>query len=317
MPQHYDKLRVKLSSLLLFAIPSALFLALLSLPNAAFSQDTTPPSAPVLFAGNTGWDGHWLHVEGAATMGRRVLWNELNDEVSYQIQFATDASFDDIVLDVDGLAESWIEPDLSPGFYYFRIGATDFSGNLGPWSETGTLECIVDREAPIAAILSPTAGQVFSKGEALMIELEVSDDTVPRLAQFTINGEYAGSLGLMTQNYKIVPSFGTPRTVIFETEVPTKGGGSSLDIEVAVSDVVDNIIYVPEPGAFPAVFAGLGLLAVLGGRRASSAGVVTERAAANLEPPVNAPGKTRTRLEDECLATGVGSSAPGETGGRT
>ena len=233
MQKPYNAIRVNFTFLLLFAV--------LALPNTAFSQDITPPSAPRLVAGNIGWGGgHWLHVLDAPTMSGSISWYALNDDVTYQVQLATDASFNAIVFDLDNVDQTWIEPNLPADFYYFRIGATDSSGNSGPWSETGTLEIAEDREPPSAAIISPTEGQAFSQGESLAIELEVSDDTVLRLALFTINGEYVGALGLNAVDWKLVPSFGTARTVVFETEIPKKGKGSSLEIVVIVSDVVGN-----------------------------------------------------------------------------
>ncbi len=230
---------------------------------------SVPKRCGLLFPGNTGYDGHWLQVVGAASM-KHVSWNELNDEVTYQIQLATDASFNDIVLYLPEVAETTIEPNLPPGFYYFRIGATDLSGNVGPWSDTGTLERVADTEPPIAAILS-----ALLEGQILTLELEVSDDTVLRLAQFSINGEYVGSLGLKTENYKVVPSFGIPRTVVFESEIPKKGSNRSPQVTADVGDVVDKfttvVSYVPEPGELPtlcAVGIALGFLKLMRRRRA-------------------------------------------------
>ena len=229
MQKPYNAIRLKFTFLLLFAV--------LALPNAAFSQDTTPPDAPRLVAGNKGWaGGHWLHVLDAPTMSARISWYALNDDVTYEVQMATDASFDAIVFDMDGIAERWIEPSLPAGFYHFRVGATDSSGNAGPWSATGTLECAADSEPPIATIISPTEGQTFSSKGTLAIELEVSDDTVLRMAEFTLNGAWAGSLGLQAVDYKLVTSFGIARTVVFEADPK----GKSVEIVVTVSDVVGN-----------------------------------------------------------------------------
>ena len=41
-------------------------------------------------------------------------------------------------------------------------------------------------------------------------------------------------------DWKLVPSFGAARTVVFETEMPKKERAGSLEIVVIVSDVVGN-----------------------------------------------------------------------------
>jgi hypothetical protein len=232
--QHpYNAIRSSFSFLLLCAV--------LALPSAAFSQDITPPDAPRLVAGNIGWGGgHWLYVLDAPSMSGRISWYALNDDVTYQVQLATDASFNAIAFDLDGLDQTWIEPNLPAGFYYFRVGASDASGNHGPWSTTGTAQRVEDSEPPSVTIISPSAEQPPSGGETVAIELEVVDDTVLRLALFSINGEYVGSLGLNGVDWKLVPSLGTPRIVVFDAPMPKKGNSSSLDIVVTVTDVVGN-----------------------------------------------------------------------------
>ncbi len=215
-------------------------LGLLLVPLTASSQDLQAPSAPRLFEGNLGFDGDWLYVFGSSTMSSRVYWYALSDDVIYQVQFATDEGFTSVVSDVDGVDLNWVEPYLDPGFYYFRVRATDFSANTGPWSATGTVAVVADSEVPSAAILSPQEGDSFTKGGTISIELEVSDDTILRLARFTINGDYAGFLGLKTKDLKLFPSFGESRTVVFDAEVPKNA--KSLEIMVTVSDVMYNSV---------------------------------------------------------------------------
>lgn len=246
---------MKLHSLLLFAL-----LAVFTVPEEAVGQDTTPPNAPLLYAGNVGWNGHWLLVVDSPTISG-LGWNELNDDVTYEVQFAIDASFEAIVLHVEDIPGNRIEPNLAPGFYYFRIGATDSSGNVGPWSETGTLDSVVDSEPPYAAIVSSA-----SDGETAVVELLVSDDTVLNSATFNINGEYAGIIGLRTVDYKIYPSFGIGRIVVFEAALP-KGSKGLNEVDASVSDVVENVVYAPEPGRFVSAFVSLGFVTLLGRRR--------------------------------------------------
>ena len=146
------------------------------------------------------------------------------------------------MLDVDGIAKNYIEPDVAPGLYFFRVSAVDVSGAVVSTSESGTFEVVVDRAPPSAKIVSPADGQVFQKGETVSIQLEVSDDTLLRLARFTIGGEYVGVLGLKTENYKVKPSFGETRTVRFDYVLPTTGPSGALEISVDVSDVLYNTV---------------------------------------------------------------------------
>ena len=104
------------------------------------------------------------------------------------------------------------------------------------------MEVLEDLEPPRARIVSPIAGQTLSQGDTIPIALEVSDDTVLHLARFTIGGDYAGILGLKTENYKVKPSFGEPRIVVFNYQLPTKGKTGALEISVVVTDVAGNTV---------------------------------------------------------------------------
>ena len=52
---------------------------------------------------------------------------------------------------------------------------------------------------------------------------------------FKINFVAVGAL--VNFGCRLAPSFGEPRTVVFDYEVPTRGGAKSLDISVVVFDV--------------------------------------------------------------------------------
>ena len=195
-----------------------------------------------LFEGNLGYEGDWLHVWGSAAMTDRVYWYDLGTDISYRFQLSSDEAFSAVVLDIDAIADNFVEPDVEPGLYYFRVSAFDASGTAVSASDTGTLEVVADSALPSARIVSPREGEVFHKGDTLSVELEVSDDTVLHLARFTIGGEYVGVLGLKTENYKIKPSFGEPRTVSFDYQIPTNGPIGALEIAVEVSDVLYNTV---------------------------------------------------------------------------
>jgi len=208
--------------------------ALALLPNQALSLR--------LFEGNLGYDSDWLYVLDSTAMGDRVYWYDLGDDVTYEAQFALDESFEAPVLDLVNIVDNYVEPGLGPDFYYFRAREVHFSNAAGSWSETGTLEVVEDREPPTVRILAPLDGQVFMRQDTLAVQLEVSDDTVLRLARFTIGGDYAGTLGLKTENSKVKPSFGEPRTVAFNVQIPKNAGKGLLEISVAVSDVMGRAI---------------------------------------------------------------------------
>ena len=214
-----------------------LIFALVFSPGVARSQLDAGPAAPELFEGNLGENGDWLHVLDAPTLSDRIYWYwDPNAGNTFQVQVATDAGFQNVVSDMDGIEQNWVAPNVEPGFYYFHVRATDIASRTGPWSDAGTLELVVDEESPQAQILSPLPGQAFSAGGTLTIELQVADDTVLRKVHFMLNGEAAGSFGLSTENLKLKPSFGVSRTVSFQVTVPKKA--SSLEIQAMVSDVM-------------------------------------------------------------------------------
>ena len=210
------------------------FTALILLPTTSFSLE--------LFEGNLGYDGEWLSVLDSTSMSDRVYWYELGDDVTYQAQFATNESFLDLVLDFHDIDTNYVEPGLGPGFYYFRVREIHSSGVVGSWSDTGTSEVMEDRELPTAEILSPLPGQSFERDDLVSVQLRISDDTLLRLARFTFGGEYAGTLGLKTENTKVSPSFGEPRTVVFDYRLPKNAGKGPLGISVVVTDVMNKAV---------------------------------------------------------------------------
>jgi hypothetical protein len=195
-----------------------------------------------LFEGNLGFDGDWLYVLDSTAMGDRVYWYDLGTDVTYRVQFVTTDDASIVVEDIDGITTNYVVPDLDPGSYYFQVRAIDSLGAVVSESDAGLLDVVVDQHPPIARILSPRDRQTFTQGDTISIELEVSDDTLLHLARFTIDGDYAGLLGLKTENQKLKPSFGTARTVTFDYAIPTKGKAGPLEISVAVSDVMHNTV---------------------------------------------------------------------------
>jgi hypothetical protein len=175
-------------------------------------------------------------------MTDRVYWYDLGTDISYRFQLSSNETFSAVVVDVDEIADNFVEPDVGPGLYYFRVSAFNASGAAVSASDTGTLEVVADSGLPSAKIVSPREGEVFRKGDTISIELEVSDDTVLHLARFTIGGEYKGVLGLKTEDYKVKPSFGEPRTVSFDYQIPVNGPSGALEIAVDVSDVMYNTV---------------------------------------------------------------------------
>lgn len=205
--------------------------ALLLAPTAAQSLE--------LFEGNWGYDGNWLHVLDAPAMSDRVYWQDLGGDLTYRAQCASDLTFSEpsLVLDEGGFVDNYLVPDLGPGAYVFRAREVHTSGVEGDWSDAGTLDVFEDVEAPSAAILHPVDGQTFTPGDAIRIEVEVSDDTVLHLARLTVDGEYVMTLGLKAEDGKVRASLGEARVVSFDVPAPSKGGNGRVEISVAVSDV--------------------------------------------------------------------------------
>ena len=110
------------------------------------------------------------------------------------------------------------------------------------WSDTGTLRVVEDTQLPQAQILSPSSGRIFSPLDTLSIELRVSDDTVLHLPRFTVGGQYAGTLGLKTENNKVKPSYGAPRTVFFDYQIPESAANGPMEVTVVVSDVANKAV---------------------------------------------------------------------------
>ena len=198
-----------------------------------------------LFDGNLGHSAAWLHVLDAPAISDAVYWQALGDDVTYHAQFAIDAGSEDpfpeerLVLDENGIVTNWIAPGLTPGAYLFRVREIHSSGVAGSWSSTGTLEVLEDLEAPVADVLYPIAGQTFTLGDPISIQVEVSDDTLLHLARFAINGEYLATVGLMSENFKLIASFGEARTLVFDYQLPSRGKTGPVEISVLVSDVTN------------------------------------------------------------------------------
>jgi hypothetical protein len=91
----------------------------------------------------------------------------------------------------------------------------------------------------VAQVLYPIAGQTFRLGDPISIQVEVSDDTILHLARFAINGEYLATVGLMSENFKLIPSFGETRTLVFDYQLPSRGKTGPVEISVLVSDVTN------------------------------------------------------------------------------
>jgi hypothetical protein len=105
--------------------------------SAMFAMDKTAPEIPQIespedsqlvgFIGDTRVDFKWKDVTDPSG-------------ITYDLQVATDSSFDGVVLEQSGLttAEYKLMSDeaLSPGDYYWRVRAVDCANNIGDWSRT-------------------------------------------------------------------------------------------------------------------------------------------------------------------------------------
>ncbi|MCP5145978.1 MAG: FecR domain-containing protein [Gammaproteobacteria bacterium] len=66
-----------------------------------------------------------------------MRWAESVDNPSYHLQLATDDAFNDLVLDVENIAQPAFTPAdaLAPGIYYWRLQATTANDGTGPFGD--------------------------------------------------------------------------------------------------------------------------------------------------------------------------------------
>ncbi|MFV9644502.1 MAG: putative Ig domain-containing protein [Desulfobacterales bacterium] len=143
--------------------------------SAVFSLDSQAPDIPVIVpyaldpTGDTTPALTWLNVHGAA---------------SYHLQVATDAGFNNIVLDQSDIAATYYAPasPLPYGEIYWHISAVDSLGNESPFSITDQFNIIADTASP-SVILSYSAVSPVAAGP-LTITAVFSEPlvTVPEIA---------------------------------------------------------------------------------------------------------------------------------------
>lgn len=141
----------------------------------AFSLDSQAPDIPVIVpyaldpTGDTTPALTWLNVHGAA---------------SYHLQVATDARFNNIVLDQSDIAATYYAPasPLPYGEIFWHISAVDSLGNESPFSITDQFNITADT-APPSVILSYSAASPVAAGP-LTITAVFSEPliTVPEIA---------------------------------------------------------------------------------------------------------------------------------------
>lgn len=105
--------------------------------SAPFEMDKTAPDPPQI--GSPG-DGDTVGLVGDTRV--TFKWKDIDDPsgVTYDIQVATDSSFNGIVLEHTGLTmaeyKSMSDEALPPGEYYWRVRGVDEATNVGDWSLT-------------------------------------------------------------------------------------------------------------------------------------------------------------------------------------
>lgn len=119
--------------------------------------DVTPPGAPVLQSPS----------EGSTTTSQKPVfdWSDVADDsgVKYQIQVDSHgAGFPSLEINVSDIYSSQYTPsfNLSLGNYWWRVQATDGSGNVGVWSSTVSFTiAAVDTSSPaVPSPISPSNG---------------------------------------------------------------------------------------------------------------------------------------------------------------
>lgn len=89
----------------------------------------------------------------------RYRWTRSRSAVAYRFQLARDAAFEDLLIELTGLVDSSVRPvdALEPGDYFWRVGARDADGELGPFGDP--LGFTFRRQPPSPQIGTPEVGR--------------------------------------------------------------------------------------------------------------------------------------------------------------
>lgn len=111
---------------------------------ATFSIETTPPDVPRIASPKDGGRAGYI---GDTKV--RFDWTDVSDPsgVRYSIQVSEQSNFVDLLIGIDGLAESMYTlteaESLPPGSYYWRVKATDRAGNESDWTKPALVKTAV------------------------------------------------------------------------------------------------------------------------------------------------------------------------------
>jgi hypothetical protein len=154
-------------------------------PVAPFAPppDTTPPSAPGTLTATGGF--------GQATLA----WGAATDNVgvtTYDVYRSTTTGFTPTAADriAQQSVVGYTDSSAAPGTYYYKVGAEDAAGNVGPLSNEATATVVPpDATPPSVAISGPTGGTISG---SVTVAANASDNQTVAGVQFKVDGQNLG-----------------------------------------------------------------------------------------------------------------------------
>jgi hypothetical protein len=152
--------------------------------NAPVPRDTVPPTTPGTLTAN------------GAVSGVTLNWGASSDNfgiVRYDVFRSTTAGFTPSSANqiAQTSTNSYSDPDLTPGTYYYRVIAEDSSGNTSSPSNQATAVVPVDATPPTVAITTPAGGA--SVWGTVSVIASASDNNRVSGVQFMLNGAPLGA----------------------------------------------------------------------------------------------------------------------------
>ncbi|WP_143873611.1 Ig-like domain-containing protein [Catenovulum sediminis] len=132
----------------------------------------------------------------------------------------------------------WVAPDISLRETSATIYAHVYVGNEFQKSETRLIK-LVENQSPVATILSPVQGNDVVAGQTLSVKATIADDTLflGTNVQLLVNGSKLQEQDILDPSKHTSDLFAQSEHIEFELPVLAESVGSSLDIQLIVTDI--------------------------------------------------------------------------------
>lgn len=137
------------------------------------------------------------NLSATGNVGQSALnWTVANDNVGvtrYNIYRSATAGFSASPLNLIGQSASntYIDPGLAAGTYYYLVTAEDAAGNVSPASNEYTVQVQADTIVPVITLTSPSTGTTV--GGAVQLTANASDNVSVTGVQFKVDGANIGN----------------------------------------------------------------------------------------------------------------------------